>query len=141
MKRTLIPLSCLLFVPTYLYSAELAKDGATGWKVVLPNEPMIVEKTAARELSEHLTLVTGADFQTIAENDVPADGQSFIFVGHTAKAPKEDYRFDEILIKITTATQRRLLTTRKAGTARASAWVRPGVLPQLPPEFVWARLR
>jgi len=100
MKRSLLLLSCLLFVPTYLYSAELAKDGATGWRIVLPNEPTIVEKTAARELSEHLKLVTGADFKTIAENDVPADGQSLIFVGNTAKAPKKDYRFDEILIKM-----------------------------------------
>ncbi|NQT15754.1 MAG: hypothetical protein HQ582_23555, partial [Planctomycetes bacterium] len=100
MKRTLLLLSCLLFVPTYLYSAELANDGATGWKIVLPDEPTIVEKTAARELSEHLKLVTGADFQTTAENDVPADGQSLIFVGNTAKAPKENYKFDEILIKM-----------------------------------------
>ena len=100
MKNTLVLLSCLLFVQTHLYSAELAKDGATGWEIVLPNEPTIVEKTAARELSEHLKLVTGADFQTLAENDVPADGRSLVFVGNTAKAPKKDYKFDEILIKM-----------------------------------------
>jgi len=100
MKRTLIPLFCLLFLQTDLYSAELAKDGATGWKIVLPDEPTIVEKTAARELSEHLKLVTGADFQTIAEKDVPAGGKSLIFVGNTAKAPKKDYKFDAILIKM-----------------------------------------
>lgn len=100
MKRTLLLLLCLLFLQTDVYSAELAKDGATGWKIVLPDEPTIVEKTAARELSEHLKLVTGADFQTIAEKDVPAGRSSLIFVGNTAKAPKKDYRFDEILIKM-----------------------------------------
>jgi hypothetical protein len=100
MKRTLLLTFCLLLFPTYSYSAELAKGGATGWRIVLPNEPTIVEKTAARELSEHLKVVTGAAFQTIAEKDVPADGKSLIFVGNTAKAPKKDYKFDEILIKM-----------------------------------------
>ena len=100
MKRTLLPLFCLLFLQTYLYSAELAKDGTTTWKIVLPDEPTIVEKTASRELSEHLKLVTGADFKTIAEKDVPVDGKSLILVGNTAKAPKKDYKFDEILIKM-----------------------------------------
>ena len=100
MKRTLLLLFGLLFVQTYSHSAELANDGATGWRIVLPGEPTAVEKTAARELSEHLKLVTGADFPTIAEKDVPADGKSLIFVGNTAKAPKKDYKFDEILIKM-----------------------------------------
>lgn len=100
MKRILLLLSCLLSLQTDLYSAELAKDGVSGWNIVLPDAPTIVEKTAARELSEYLKLVTGADFQTIAEKDVPADGKSLIFVGNTAKAPKKDYKFDEILIKM-----------------------------------------
>ncbi len=100
MKNTLLLLSCLLFAQRVLYSAELAKDGRTDWKIVLPNEATLVEKTAARELSDHLQLVTGADFQTIAESEVPAGGQSLIFVGNTANAPKKDYRFDEILIKM-----------------------------------------
>ncbi len=100
MKRILLPLLCLLFLQTYAYSAELTRDGATAWKIVLPNEPTIVEKTAARELSEHLRLVSGAAFQTIAERDVPAGGKSLVFIGNTAKAPKKDYKFDEILIKM-----------------------------------------
>jgi hypothetical protein len=100
MKRALPPLFCLLLLPTYVHSVELAKDGTTGWKIVLPDEPALVEQTAARELSEHLKLVTGADFQTIAEKDVPGGGKSLIFVGATAKAPKKDYQFDEILIEM-----------------------------------------
>ena len=100
MKRALLLLSCLLSLSTGLDAAELAKDGATGWKIVLPNEPTIVEKTAARELSEHLKLVTGAEFRTIAEKEAPADAKSLIFVGNTTKAPKKEYQFDEILIKM-----------------------------------------
>jgi hypothetical protein len=100
MKRILLLLFCLLFLQMYLYSAELAKDGATGWKIVLPDEPTIVEKTAARELSEHLKLATGANFPTIAEKTVAADGQALIFIGRTAKASKKDYKFDEIMIKM-----------------------------------------
>ncbi|NLF70171.1 MAG: DUF4838 domain-containing protein [Candidatus Anammoximicrobium sp.] len=100
MKRTLLFVLCLPFLQTGLYSAELARDGATGWKIVLPAEPALVEQTAARELAEHLKLVTGADFPTLAEQDAPADGTSLIFVGNTAKAPKKDYKFDEILIKL-----------------------------------------
>jgi hypothetical protein len=100
MKKTLLLSFGLLFLQTCLYSAELAKDGVTGWRIVLPDEPTIVEKTAARELAEHLKLVTGADFQTTAEKDVPADGASLIYVGNTTKAPKKDYKFDEILIQM-----------------------------------------
>ena len=88
----------LLSIANYAYPAELATNGTTGWKIVLPDEPTIVETTAARELSDHLKLVTGAEFPTIAEKDVPADGRSFIFIGNTARAPKKDYKFDEILI-------------------------------------------
>lgn len=100
MKKPLLPVLCILCMPTCAYSAELAKDGATPWKIVLPNQPTIVEKTAARELAEHLKLVTGAAFPTIAEKDAPAAGKSLIFVGNTARAPKKKYRFDEILIKM-----------------------------------------
>jgi len=60
MGRNLILLFCVLYPRVELCAAELAKDGATDWKIVLPDRPAVVEKTAARELSEHLKLVTGA---------------------------------------------------------------------------------
>jgi len=78
----------------------MTKDGATAWKIVLPNEPTPVEKTAARELSEHLKLVTGAVFPTIGEKEALSAGGHRVFIGNTAKAPKKDYKFDEILIKM-----------------------------------------
>lgn len=64
MKTPLLPVVLSAVLLTNLHSAELARDGATKWKIVLPDEPTIIEKTAVRELSEHLELVTGADFQT-----------------------------------------------------------------------------
>ena len=100
MNRILLSLSCLLLFQTHLYSAELANNGTTAWKIVLPDKPTPVEKTAARELSEHLKLVTGVEFPTVAEKDVAPGAKSSIFLGNTAKAPKKDYQFDEILIKM-----------------------------------------
>jgi hypothetical protein len=100
MKTTLLLLLCLLLGQTPSYSTELASNGATGWKIVLPDEPAVVELTAARELAEHLRRVTGAEFPTVSEQDVPADGTCLIFIGRTAKAPKKDYKFDEILIQL-----------------------------------------
>ncbi len=100
MTRSLLLSLGLLFLNAHLHAAELARNGVTDWRIVLPNQPSAVENTAARELSEHLKLVTGASFPTLAERDVAADGKSLIFVGQTAKAPKKNYRFDEILIKM-----------------------------------------
>jgi hypothetical protein len=47
MKTSFLPLFCLLFCFTDLHAAELAKDGATRWRIVLPDEATMVEKTAA----------------------------------------------------------------------------------------------
>jgi len=99
-RSALVALVCLLSLPTSLVAVELAKDGATAWKIVLPNEPTTVEKTAARELAEHLKQVTGAEFPTVAESEAAPGGKSLIFVGNTAKAPKKAYRFDEIAVKM-----------------------------------------
>ncbi len=100
MKRAVALLCGLLLAQPGARCAELAKDGATDWRIVLPDAPTIVERTAARELAEHLRQVTGADFPTIAEHEAPAGGTSLIFVGNTAKEPRKDYAFDEILISL-----------------------------------------
>src|SRR5438046_10623167 len=39
---------------------ELARDGKSDYTIVIPASPTAVEQTAARELQEHLKLVTGA---------------------------------------------------------------------------------
>ena len=100
MKKTLLLAIVLLISPAILQSAELVHNGVTAWKIVLPQQPTIVEKTAARELSEHMKLVSGAEFPIVIENDVPVGGRSLIFIGHTTKAPKKEYKFDEILMRM-----------------------------------------
>ena len=100
MKKTLLLWFGLVLLSAHVSAGELSKEGATDWKIVLPDQPTLVEQTAAREFAEHLKLVTGADYPTVTEKDVSADGTSLIFVGHTTKAPQQDYQFDEILIQM-----------------------------------------
>lgn len=98
MNRFAVLLCCLLSCQSR--AVELANHGTTPWKIVLPNAPAPVERTAARELAEHLKLVTGADFPVVSERDVPPDGRSLLCIGNTARAPRREYRFDEILIRL-----------------------------------------
>ncbi len=89
----------------------LAEAGKTAWKIVLPEMPSVVEKTAARELGEHLKLVTGADFPTISETELNVDKNSegntkrkkLIFVGKTRAGSElvgeKKFQFDEIFIR------------------------------------------
>lgn len=100
MKRTLPLVLCLLLPQASLFSADLAKVGRTDWRIVLPDQPSLVEKTAAAELADHLHQVTGAEFATILEKEASADAKSLIFVGKTSRAPKKEYQFDEVLIQI-----------------------------------------
>ncbi|MDO4571360.1 MAG: DUF4838 domain-containing protein [Planctomycetia bacterium] len=82
------------------HAVEIAKDGLTNWKIVTPKEPTLVEKTAARELASHLKEMTSADFPVVSEGDEPIDSPCF-WIGRTSKAPKKDFRFDEIFIQAT----------------------------------------
>ncbi len=100
MKHALFLLLATLLPQVECYCAELTKNGTTDWKIVLPDEATIVEKTAARELADHLRLVTGAEFPIETEKSVPADRKSLICVGKTSKAPKKTWKFDEILIQM-----------------------------------------
>lgn len=90
-------------------SLRLAENGQTSWKIALPAEPTDVEKTAARELAEHLNLITGAEFPTVSEADLPADAQNVLFVGNgsamaaeyakAGKTGEKPFKFDEIFIR------------------------------------------
>ncbi|MDY0170338.1 MAG: DUF4838 domain-containing protein [Thermoguttaceae bacterium] len=65
----------------------LAAGGASRYVVVLPAEATAVERTAARELQEHLAKVTGATLPIVSEAEVP-DGAPRIAVGFGALARK-----------------------------------------------------
>jgi hypothetical protein len=59
-------------------AVRLARDGKTDYTIVLCAEPIPAEQTAAKELAEHLKLVTGAEFP------VGEAGQKVIRVGGAA---------------------------------------------------------
>lgn len=62
--------------------AVLARDGTAALRVVLPHDPIPAERTAARELAEHLERASGARFEIVEEPQTGADGPA-IFVGPT----------------------------------------------------------
>ncbi|MDD4869099.1 MAG: DUF4838 domain-containing protein [Kiritimatiellae bacterium] len=94
MKQKIFYLLC-----TFLTFTLSISSAATNWKIVLPDSPTPVEKTAANELQLHLQKVTKGDFPIVAEKDVPKDVKSLIFVGKTSKSPQKNFAFDEILIQ------------------------------------------
>ena len=104
MKRFTFILLALL-VTTSAADAQnvtLSNDGKTDYTIVLPDEPTPVEKTAASELQNYLTEITGAAFKTVSEKDLPA-GAKAIYVGKTNKAQKtvdfSTFKPDEIFLK------------------------------------------
>ena len=62
----------------------LAEGGKAGVVIVLPEDAIPAEQTAARELAEYLNKATGAEFQTVVAAGEP--GQRAIYLGRTAFA-------------------------------------------------------
>jgi len=90
MKRFMPILFVLGLIGTLLSSAQainLAKNGKTSYVIVTPADKIPVEVTAAKELQEHLKLMTGANFKIISENAV-GKNKNLILVGQTAQAKK-----------------------------------------------------
>ena len=61
----------------------LSREGESDYVIVTPNEATPVERTAARELCEHLAKVTGAVLPVVSEDDAPR-GRPRIAVGSGA---------------------------------------------------------
>lgn len=83
----------------------LADNGAAKCVIVTASNPPEYEKTAARELADHLKEVTGAEFAIKAESEVPADAPQ-ILVGKCQRALRlvpavcrENLGHDGIVIK------------------------------------------
>ena len=82
-----------LFALTVLVTAALFADdsptflvtgGKTDYAIVLPDEPTVVQKTAADELASFLRQVTGADFPILAEGQVErgaSDKEKLLVIG------------------------------------------------------------
>ncbi|MBQ1456010.1 MAG: DUF4838 domain-containing protein [Thermoguttaceae bacterium] len=66
---------------------RLANNAATGYTIVLPEEPTAVQKTAADELASFLSQVTGAQFPIISENQA-ADKEKLLVIGPSALSKK-----------------------------------------------------
>ncbi|MBR5160988.1 MAG: DUF4838 domain-containing protein, partial [Thermoguttaceae bacterium] len=104
MKRLTLILSILLLVTAAAnaQSVTLTSNNETAYTIVLPDEPTPVEKTAASELQNYLTEITGVVFKTISEKDLP-NGAKAIYVGKTNKAQKavdfSTFKLDEIFMK------------------------------------------
>lgn len=60
------PLACVLVLSSSITTTRaeitLASNGKTDYVIVVPSDAIPAEQSAARELAEHLKLVTGADF-------------------------------------------------------------------------------
>ena len=86
MHRT-VPCLAALTIELGAFAADgglqLAREGTSEYRIVLPDTPTPVEQTAACELREHLSRVTGADLAICAEAQVPP-GVPRILVGATA---------------------------------------------------------
>jgi hypothetical protein len=103
---------------------RVSAAGKTDYVIVLPVEPTPVERTAAKELKEHLDSITGADFVVVKESEAdPARPQ--IVVGNSKRSkqllPKLDVTklpYDGIIIKCV-GTNLILLGHPKRGTLYA----------------------
>lgn len=62
---------------------SLVREGKSDYCIVLPAEPTVVETTAARELQEYLTQVTGATLAIRPENQVPREMPQIVLGGST----------------------------------------------------------
>lgn len=58
----------------------IAKRGLSDYSVVIPNDAHVVEKTAAKEVSEYIEKALSVKLPTVAEKDFVGKG---IFIGHT----------------------------------------------------------
>lgn len=86
-------------------SLTLADGGKAKYLIVLPDEPLAVEITAANELKKHLDEVTDANFIIVSETDADTS-QPLLVVGNSVLAqtllPKVDatqLAYDEIVVE------------------------------------------
>lgn len=100
MKKIIVCLSItLVLLIASDVSAEviLYRDDRVEAVVVLPQKPNNVEQIAAQELSEHLKLATGKEFELIAESKFDATKHhSAIYVGNCKATRDAGINVDEL---------------------------------------------
>ncbi len=66
----------------------MVENGQTRWRIVLPEKVTEVEKTAARELADHLKEATGAVLPVITENTLKDGEEKVILIGSTERTKR-----------------------------------------------------
>ncbi len=77
----------ILASPLYAQTITLAKGGKATATIVLADAPTAPEQTAARELADSLSKVTGGAFDVVAESKAPTS-TSCVYVGPTSHAKR-----------------------------------------------------
>ena len=91
MKQLLLSI-CMLALVTV--GCRAASNAA----IVIPDNATPVEKSAAEELAQGLLKISGSNVQILSESAAPK-GSFLFYVGATKKAPKKEWKADEILIQ------------------------------------------
>ena len=68
-SRAILVLLFTFTMTTSDFAASIAKDGKSDYVIVLPSDAIPAEKTAAKELQEHLKEITGATLEIRSEDD------------------------------------------------------------------------
>ncbi len=87
LERAVIIVAAAMSMGSEATGMPLAKDGKAVCAIVVAADAMAPEKTAARELSDYLGKVTGAQFGVRGEADVPADAAQIV-VGPSARTKR-----------------------------------------------------
>ena len=84
---------------------KLAKGGKANYVIVLPDNPTLVEKSAADELKLHLDQIAGVEFDIISESNA-VNNKPMLLVGNTKQAQtllpsvnQDNLAYDEIVIE------------------------------------------
>jgi hypothetical protein len=67
----------------------LSSQGKTTYNIGIGQSPTQAETTAAKELAKYLSAVSGAEFKTVKENEIPANTKA-IYVGQTQYAKEHE---------------------------------------------------
>ncbi len=73
----------------------LSSNSQTSYRIAVSGEPTPAEITAAGELAKFLKSVTGAEFKTVKESEIPADGKA-IYLGQTQYAAKHGVDYGKL---------------------------------------------
>ena len=95
-SRGVVPLLSLLVFAAARANGDtvLVRDGGPAAAVVLAGQPTRSAQLAARELQEHIRLITGATLPIVAENAFQAGSATPVYVGESEATRRRGLRSD-----------------------------------------------